>query len=776
MKQAKKRIGSLFLAFFMVFTMLPTMAFAETGAKDSGLPIPDDTLEIQEGVLKDGVRVIDLGDYDDVKLNLANGQRFPIIINRPKGGEAGYSVTAKLESYSGSNANGFQIFDSSEGDNPIYGFIEFPPNVTSRTIYIGEEYNLGDNTLRSGTLSSYIYFSDFNRTTLDTPVIRLETTKKKSGNTAGMPTIVYAQVGSVTPVKLGESKVIGVTFFPTNNIFQTNRGFCEITDNLTLNLRNGTKTQELNLKPAESVGSILSDVTFVIPLNAPVDEKWEVVSITGIKNAKDDSLIDLMYSNNSNENNISVSSYTFFYDKEPVFGPVATDRESYKGLENIQVSVPVQNADIINFGAEFDDYWRNQIGLSYDGGQSIISQSLMSWNSQTKSIEVTFPAPENNTGSPMGIAVEVYRAYGEETRWRAIFGAFKIIEISAEATDFVPIESITVTGIPDSDAPKQKETPYPLVVKILPENATFSGYAWETSNLDRASVTGNNLVFHGDGKVTITLRSEEAAYRTAQGLPVSDIELIKTFTFSVGDLTPRLITSSIQLSKSGGDKGVTALFNDNFDIASDGGWKNAVLTYEICDAEGSMKKSGTATRANGVTEVGLTFDDVTPKTASHYIDGEFEPAYTVKLMATVDTSSVFAIANVYITPPPVAMEWLTETSNALVGEPEAFTFIIRNLLPDYALSCKIMDAEGERAGTLTTQSKETDSETGLITLTGSVVFTPSEQGAVSGFGTIIVYANSKDEKKQSISKKINILNPSADLMSLKFYDGFVTAQ
>lgn len=766
------KILSLILAVCMVFTMLPMAAFAETlyAANKSVLPIPGDVLEIAGSELKDGVPVFDLGDYDDF---LTNGERFPITINRPKGSEAGYSVSARLASYNGSNANGFQIFDSSEGDDPNNGFIEFPPNVTSKTIYIGDEYYLGDNTLRSGMLSSYIYFSDFDKTTLDTPIIRLETTKAKSagGNTADLLSVVYALVESTTPsVKLGASNVISATFVPTKSIYQQDKGFCEITGDLTLNLTNGTHT--LKLKPVEAVGSILSDVTFVIPPNATVDENWEVFSITGIKNAKDGSSINLMYSDDDDESNIYVSEYTFLYEKEPVFGPVTTDKESYKGLENIQVSMPVQNADLINFGDRFDNYWREQIGLSYDGGQSIISPSLMSWDSQTNSIETAFPAPANNTGSPMKIAVEVYLDYGE-LGWKVLFGAFKIITISAETGDFVPIESITVTGIPASNIEKDKE--YPLEVKILPENASFSGYTWETSNSDRASVTDNKLVFGDDGKVTITLRSDEAAYRMAQGLPANDVELVKTFTFAVGDLNPRLITSSIQLGKSGGDNEVTALFNDNFDIASDEGWKNAVLTYEICDAAGTVKKSGEATRENRVTKVGLIFDDITPKTASPYIKGEFKPAYTIKLTATAGALSVSATANVYITPPPVAMEWLTETSNALVGEPATFTFKIKNLLSDYKLSYKIMDASGgQQEGVPTNPSEEIDPTTRLITLTGSVVFTPLEQGDVSGFGSITVYANNnnEDEKKQSISKRINILNPSAALMSVKFYDGF----
>lgn len=45
-------------------------------------------------------------------------------------------------------------------------------------------------------------------------------------------------------------------------------------------------------------------------------------------------------------------------------------------------------------------------------------------------------------------------------------------------------------------------------------------------------------------------------------------------------------------------------------------------------------------------------------------------------------------------------------------------------------------------------------------MNGSVVYTPLKQESVSGFGTIAVFVSNKDEKQQSITKRINILNPS----------------
>ncbi|HBI27882.1 MAG TPA: hypothetical protein DDY25_09155, partial [Peptococcaceae bacterium] len=492
---------------------------------------------------------------------------------------------------------------------------------------------------------------------------RLETTKNDiEGDKSDLPLIVQAKVSGICSTQLGNSRIINVCFKDRKNSFNyTDRGFCEITDNLTMNLRRGTETREL--KPVEAVGTILSDASFVIPPNDPISEEWEVVSITGIKDAANGSVKDFTYSADYADTEIIVSEYTFSYNGEPAFGPVTTDKEVYKGLESIKVSVPVQNADDIGFETQFDDWWREVIGLSYDGGQSFIPKNSISWNSATKSIEVTFTAPENNSDSAFRIAVELYRSYGEETSYRALFGAFKIIEISAEAADFIPIESITVTDIPTSNI--EVNTEYPLAIRILPENATFSGYTWESSNPDKASVIGGKLVFYEEGKVTITLRSGEMAYRTEQGLPANDEVLVKTYTFFAG--VPRLSTSNILVGKNDTTTAVTALFSDNFDNFGHQ-WKTPVLTYEIGNAERDIVKSGNSTRENNISAVSLVFDDVTPKIVSPYVSGEFIPAYTITMTATTGVAeSVYATANVYITPPPVTLECLTETSNSLVG-------------------------------------------------------------------------------------------------------------
>lgn len=731
------------------------------------LPIPGEVLQIEGGVLKDGVPVFDLGDYDAFKLKLAKGERFPITITRPKGSEAGYPAAVRLDSYSGSNDIGFWMFSGETGEETL-DFIEFPANVTSKTIYIGEEYSSGDNSKSRGTLTSYLRFYDFDRTTIATPIIWLETTKQDiEVDKADLQHVVHAKVGPVTQfVKQGASRVIEVTFKDRKNSFSYfDRGFCEITEDLSLNLKNGDQTREL--KPVEAVGSILSSASFVIPPNDPINQEWEIVSITGIKNAADGRVFNFTYSADDSETEIDVSASTFEYDGEPVFGPVTTDKETYEGLESVNVSVPVLNADEIGFEADFNSWWGQFISLSYDGGQSFIPQSSIHWNSVTKSIKATFTAPENDSDSALRIAAELYRGYGEDTLlYRALFGAFKIIEISAETIPFVPIESIDVNGIPTTNA--EKNTEYPLTVSILPQDATFSGYDWVSSNPARAGVTGGKLVFHEEGKVTLTLRAEETAYRAEQGLPANDDVLVKTFTCLAG--APRLTTGSISVGKSDITAAVTARFSDNFDRFEDE-WETPMTTYEIRKADGTIVKSGNATRENDVTEVSLTFDDITPKTVSLYESGAFKPAYTITLTATAGTESTSATANVYITPPPVTMESLTEASNTLVGEPATFNFQIKNLLPEYASHYVITGGGDQEQGELTNPSEETDPATGLITLTGSVVFTPTVQSDVSEFRIITVYANNKDERPQAISKWINVVDQSTARMSVEFCDG-----
>ncbi len=541
MKQKRKRIGSMVLAICMLLTMMPGVAFSEvnnyaaslgeigtTATDNLALPVEEDVLEIEEGTVEDGVRVIDLGSYDD----LSSGKRKTITINRPKGSVAEYSVSAVFEINSGSNDKGWiKIFDSETGGEEITDLIEFAPNETSKTLYIGEEHDSGQETRSSGTFSSYIYFNAFDRTTIDTPMIRLTTTTSTSISASTLPTVVSASVNSILYAECGESKVLEVNFLGENPPEGTqNRGFCEVTDGLTLKLTRGTtesESESLELKPTETVGSILKTVTFIIPPHKTYGEEWELDSITGIKNAADGAIINLgkdqvkLYYGNELK-----------YDNVPVFGPVTItpDKSVYKALEEITVSVPVQNYDILKADEYFEEHWKYEFYISYDG---VMDDDIpFIWNDVTKCIEATFTLPDNPTGSAMDRAVEVGRRFGELGRYWGVYGAYKIITISDETQGFNPIKSITVTGIPTSNIIIGKE--YPLSVNISPTDATYKGYSW-TVDSENAEIKGNNLIFNDYGKATITLNFDEETYRKENNLPESPAGLVKSYSFNIVD-------------------------------------------------------------------------------------------------------------------------------------------------------------------------------------------------------------------------------------------------
>lgn len=538
MKQKRKRIGSMVLAICMLLTMMPGVAFSEVNnyaaslgevgnidTDNFALPVAGDVLEIAEGTVVDGVRVIDLGDYDD----LSSGKRIPITINRPKGSVAEYPVSAVFEINSGSNDKGWiKIFDSETGGEENTDLIEFAPNETSKTLYIGEEHDSGQETRSSGTFSSYIYFNAFDRTTIDTPMIRLTTTTTTSISASTLPTVVSASVNSILYAEYGESKVINVDFLGENPPDATqNRGFCEVTDGLTLKLTRGTtESESLELKPTEAVGSILKTMTFIIPPDKSYGEEWEVHSMTGIKNAADGEIInlgkdqvELFYGNELK------------YDNVPVFGPVTItpDKSIYKALEEITVSVPVQNYDILKADEYFEEYWKYEFYISYDG---VMDDIPVIWNDATKCIEATFTLPDNSTGSEMDRAVEVGRRFGELGRYWGVYGAYKIITISDETQGFNPIKSITVTGIPTSNIIIGKE--YPLSVSISPTDATYKGYSW-TVDSENAEIKGHNLIFNDYGKATITLNFDEETYRKENNLPESPAGLVKSYSFNIVD-------------------------------------------------------------------------------------------------------------------------------------------------------------------------------------------------------------------------------------------------
>ena len=338
---------------------------------------------------------------------------------------------------------------------------------------------------------------------------------------------------------------------------------------------------------------------------------------------------------------------------------------------------------------------------------------------------------------------------------------------------FIPVESMVVTGIPASNSIIIGQ-PYPLSVDADPANATYqSDYKWETSNYSVATVdSGGNLVFHKDGRVTITLTSDETVYRQNHGLAPNDAVLVKTFTFDVGDVEARLVTNSVSASMANDGTSVTAWFTDNFGV-QEGAWDSAVFEYTINDSDGvPTAKAGPVTRGyGGSTRITITFDGVTPKIASRLSNGEFLPAYNITMTATADGRLVSATAPVFIMPPPAALECLTEKTTAISGQEAVFEFKATNLMPGYTANYEILLAGEEKKGALAESNKVTDPATGLTSMIGRVVYTPWTQDA-NPTQLIRVSVQNPGDRSQEFSQYIMVINPDQALISLQLRDGF----
>lgn len=771
----------------LVLLVFSFLAISAVVASASTLPVPNDILQISGGSLRDdGVRVFDLGDHDTFVGQFSDGaqtgERFPITINRPKGAEAGYAVSTRITSFSASNNSGFKIFATATGEEEIER-IEFAAGETSKTIYIGEPYALGDNSKYSGTLTSYIYLYRCHKTKADAPIC-VQTTKTASVNASGLTAVASAEVFTVSgEEKLGESKVLGVLF--QSDALYPVLYYCEVTSSLRLNLTNGVEM--LALAPVEAVGSILNVVTFVVPPDAINDigdgDGWRVVSVSGVKNAngtdKDgtpgNATFSLLHDLSTDE--LRVDDHIFAYAdwgdsgysySEPRFGTVATDKDEYNGLETINVSVPVLNAnDLYDFVGTYVDGER--IGVSIDGGATFVSANLITWNEATNTISASFAAPVNNSGGAKKIAVEIFLL---DSGWvpelgtpsgRGIYGAYKFIDIYSGTEPFVPVTSITVTGMPAGGiiTTAAMAQSYPLTVTVLPANATFKGFSWATSNNSRAQFTGNTLHFNGDGRVTLTLTSAEAAYRTAQGLaPNSD--LTQTYSFAVGEYNPRLVAGSTSVSHRDNPGDVFVYFDNNFGI-QDGEWDNAVFSYEIKDADGVTKKTGTCEYDDsGNTVVKLTFDATTPQTLSVFNNGEFKPSYTITLTVTKGAKTISETASIFISPPAIMLESATASSTAYVGQAATFKFYIKTTVPG-----KTTLTSNKGSVSVSTWNEQTVDGLLVTTLGGSVTFTPTSEGE----DTLTLSASMPGQESKTISRKISVLDASASLINAQFYDG-----
>jgi uncharacterized repeat protein (TIGR02543 family) len=547
-----------------------------------------------------------------------------------------------------------------------------------------------------------------------------------------------------------------------------NYQYCKVTHELALTLTNGTDT--LELKPVEALDSIVSGLSVVVPPNAIGNGAgWEVAGLSGITNA-----------NGTSAEDFSFSEIDINYTYAPVFGAITTDKESYNGLETVHIAIPVTNAELADepeYDYTFADYLEDNLALSIDGGQSFIEKNLLTWDPDNKCVKASFAAPNNTGDSPMQIAAELYEGYGEIISYRALLGAFKIIQIDPEAAAFVPVMGITVTGMPATGAIKTENMglPYSLTVAVSPGDATFQGYTWASSVPSRAHVEGNTLYFTDEGAVTLTLTSTEIAYRIEEGLPPNDAVLEQRFTFLVGDMEPRLIASSESVGYGTNVDQVTACFYDNFKVL-DGAWDDAVFTYEIFAAGAlSASKSGTVSRIgeggqNGATMVTLAFDGTTPKTVSAYEDGEYRPAYNIVLSASSGGQYVSATSAVYIMPPPVLIERISETATFVAGQQAAIDFKISNLVPGYSATYNILYTGETNTGTLTESNIVTDPVTGLTSMIGSVSYTPQTQDS-SAYHVIYVTATNPGGQSQFYAGYIDVANPAPSNIILTLYDG-----
>jgi len=220
-----------------------------------------------------------------------------------------------------------------------------------------------------------------------------------------------------------------------------------------------------------------------------------------------------------------------------------------------------------------------------------------------------------------------------------------------------------------------------------------------------------------------------------------------------------LLTSDVSLIM-GSRQNVYAVFYDNFG-ALEGAWDDAALTYSVNDALGSEVKTGTAQRidALGSTQVRMDFDATTPAVASEYAGGEYLPVYTITLTANNGLETVSAAAEVYLLPPPVVIEPLTNSAFVFLGQEAVFDYALANLLPGYSLSSD--------KGEVSITNEETAN--GLISLTARVAFTPATEGAhYITFSAGSAYG----QDSQSVTQTISAGDSSLAALNVVYKDGY----
>lgn len=512
---------------------------------------------------------MEIGSYDEHFENGLAIKMVPLTLSRPKGGSVQYPVSVGLRALSGSleihrmgiYSENYDLSKVSLMEEDALRQIVIPAGQTETTVYLYLQTG-SDSNIFQGTGSFYLQFYNGHRTEVETPFVQVCLTKDALPDNITPVALESEYYGFSIPQGTEEQGVIlGMPVPIVASLNSTQQLASAEGSSLTV----GGK----DLTPAESDALASSRLTFLyFPTEEDLETEYGLLDLA----SKIESLTLCDFSKNDEPvamaGGASLPAYSIRYAK-PEYGSVSLNKASYDQNETVNVTVPIKNAALLEKAKQYPlDKLSSWFALSLDGGAKLLPLSALTYSDNK--IHASFAAP--TTGSYCVEVIELEEEKNEQNTptgkliATAPYGVFQAFEVGSGVTNFVPVKSLALERLPENNRISLENAgrEFALSATVSPENATFKGVTWTSSNPSVATIsTTGVLIGLKTGVTTLTATVEgEVDYRAANGLEPSDV-LTKSVVIYVGSVNPRLYDGSATCYNTADTASLP--LNDNFD-------------------------------------------------------------------------------------------------------------------------------------------------------------------------------------------------------------------
>ena len=578
---------------------------------------------------------------------------YSVTISRPKGAEANYPVSVDYQFLPGSSFC-FAISETPNNPNPsmeipFTGTLTFAPGETSKILYIKVRPNIAEDPsfqlMTENFTTAYLLFSYANRAAIKHSVVqmnftnpvavtyptlgsvndtinRMRTDAFHSGEIGGYLLInaAYTTDFATRYSIITQQQQMTITGYQLNhNAFSANSSDMSNATSRRFSLSprevNSTteravflyKLQEESIISNYTDGIMWTKPTPLIPFIYDRIERVKQVGAEALGIVNGEVAIDM---NDGSDRNIELSQFYI----PPRLGTITTDKTEYEKGEAVRINIPFLNWKL--YKKIYENAWLDEILLTIDNGATFIT-SNKSFNESTGILSFLFNAPEVADGAEKTIYAEIL-VRKNYTYWepRLVYppGAFVPVTIKSQVAPVVFTESIEISGHPAYNILfLEKQKTVQLSYSVLPENSSFLHATWSSNNPEIGEISSSGLVTaKKPGNLTLTLTSDEVAYRRENGLPDNDGALIRTARIIVKDSVPKLQGMNEWHAMEGETK-VEFFYN----LTGEWKVKNNKAVVTLTHANGKKKTSEiNITLSDGIISYTVPFDSDFPKLPS----------------------------------------------------------------------------------------------------------------------------------------------------------------